>query len=134
MRYVCFLSMHYVIVVVSNCVCLFILIEWHRLHKKKFCVSLYLQFFFPSNFSSDFQSVSFCEDCCHFVIFLNLCIKCTPGILEKPLEKKAGRKFGPPTAKRLIYFIDDLNMPEVDVYGTVQPHTLIRQHLDYSHW
>lgn len=35
MRYVCFLSMHYVIVVVSNCVCLFILIEWHRLHKKK---------------------------------------------------------------------------------------------------
>ncbi|XP_019712197.1 dynein heavy chain 11, axonemal [Hippocampus comes] len=54
--------------------------------------------------------------------------------LEKPLEKKAGRKFGPPTTKRLIYFIDDLNMPKVDVYGTVQPHTLIRQHLDYHHW
>lgn len=58
----------------------------------------------------------------------------TSGALEKPLEKKAGRKFAPPTAKRLIYFIDDLNMPEVDVYGTVQPHTLIRQHLDYNHW
>lgn len=58
----------------------------------------------------------------------------TSGVLEKPLEKKTGRKFAPPTAKRLIYFIDDLNMPEVDVYGTVQPHTLIRQHLDYSHW
>ncbi|KAK7945776.1 hypothetical protein WMY93_001504 [Mugilogobius chulae] len=55
-------------------------------------------------------------------------------VLEKPLEKKAGRKFAPPTPKRLIYFIDDLNMPEVDVYGTVQPHTLIRQHLDYNHW
>ncbi|XP_076000722.1 dynein axonemal heavy chain 11 isoform X3 [Genypterus blacodes] len=55
-------------------------------------------------------------------------------VLEKPLEKKAGRKFGPPTTKKLIYFIDDLNMPEVDMYGTVQPHTLIRQHLDYSHW
>uniref|UniRef100_A0A8D3BTI9 Dynein axonemal heavy chain 11 n=1 Tax=Scophthalmus maximus TaxID=52904 RepID=A0A8D3BTI9_SCOMX len=55
-------------------------------------------------------------------------------VLEKPLEKKAGRKFAPPTAKRLIYFIDDLNMPKVDVYGTVQPHTLIRQHLDYNHW
>ncbi|KAL8165286.1 UNVERIFIED_CONTAM: hypothetical protein K2H54_038489 [Gekko kuhli] len=25
-------------------------------------------------------------------------------------------------------------MPEVDVYGTVQPHTLIRQHIDYGHW
>ncbi|XP_061150392.1 dynein axonemal heavy chain 11 [Syngnathus typhle] len=55
-------------------------------------------------------------------------------VLEKPLEKKAGRKFGPPTTKKLIYFIDDLNMPKVDVYGTVQPHTLIRQHLDYNHW
>ncbi|KAG9349499.1 hypothetical protein JZ751_027944, partial [Albula glossodonta] len=55
-------------------------------------------------------------------------------VLEKPLEKKAGRNFAPPGTKKLIYFIDDLNMPEVDVYGTVQPHTLIRQHLDYSHW
>jgi len=34
-------------------------------------------------------------------------------ILEKPLEKKAGRNFGPPAGKTLIYFIDDINMPEV---------------------
>lgn len=27
-----------------------------------------------------------------------------------------------------------MNMPEVDEYGTVSPHTLIRQHLDYGHW
>ncbi|NXX93579.1 DYH9 protein, partial [Centropus bengalensis] len=56
------------------------------------------------------------------------------GVLEKPLEKKAGRNYGPPGTKKLVYFIDDLNMPEVDAYGTVQPHTLLRQHLDYSHW
>ncbi|NXH09440.1 DYH9 protein, partial [Bucco capensis] len=56
------------------------------------------------------------------------------GVLEKPLEKKAGRSYGPPGTKKLVYFIDDLNMPEVDAYGTVQPHTLIRQHLDYGHW
>ncbi|KAI8120795.1 ciliary, Dynein beta chain [Lucilia cuprina] len=55
-------------------------------------------------------------------------------ILEKPLEKKAGRNYGPPGNKTLIYFIDDMNMPEVDCYGTVQPHTLMRQHLDYGHW
>ncbi|KAM6104169.1 LOW QUALITY PROTEIN: dynein axonemal heavy chain 11 [Theristicus caerulescens] len=36
--------------------------------------------------------------------------------------------------KMLVYFIDDLNMPAVDRYGTVQPHTLIRQHIDYGHW
>jgi len=34
-------------------------------------------------------------------------------ILEKPLEKKAGRNFGPSGGKTLIYFIDDINMPEV---------------------
>ncbi|MGH0119442.1 UNVERIFIED_CONTAM: hypothetical protein FKN15_024185 [Acipenser sinensis] len=55
-------------------------------------------------------------------------------ILEKPLEKKAGRNYGPPGNKSLIYFIDDMNMPEVDKYGTVAPHTLIRQHMDHGHW
>ncbi|XP_072311900.1 dynein axonemal heavy chain 9 [Eucyclogobius newberryi] len=55
-------------------------------------------------------------------------------VLEKPLEKRAGRTFAPPGSRRLVYFIDDLNMPEVDAYGTVQPHTLLRQHLDYNHW
>ncbi|XP_066560773.1 dynein axonemal heavy chain 9 [Amia ocellicauda] len=55
-------------------------------------------------------------------------------VLEKPLEKKAGKNYGPPGNKKLIYFIDDMNMPEVDEYGTVQPHTLIRQHMDYNHW
>ncbi|KAL1129229.1 hypothetical protein AAG570_013758 [Ranatra chinensis] len=55
-------------------------------------------------------------------------------VLEKPLEKKAGRNFGPQGSKVMIYFIDDLNMPEVDKYGTVQPHTLIRQYMDYQHW
>ncbi|XP_039379207.1 dynein heavy chain 11, axonemal isoform X1 [Mauremys reevesii] len=55
-------------------------------------------------------------------------------ILEKSLEKKAGCNYGPVGNKKLIYFIDDMNMPEMDVYGTVQPHTLIRQHIDYGHW
>lgn len=53
-------------------------------------------------------------------------------MLEKPLEEKAGQNFAPPGTKKLIYFMDDLNMPEVDAYGTA--HTLLRQHLDYSHW
>ncbi|XP_031848127.1 dynein beta chain, ciliary [Nomia melanderi] len=54
--------------------------------------------------------------------------------MEKYLEKKTGRNYGPPGMSKLIYFIDDMNMPEVDTYGTVQPHTLIRQHIDYTHW
>ncbi|KAF5274393.1 hypothetical protein FQA39_LY07273 [Lamprigera yunnana] len=55
-------------------------------------------------------------------------------ILEGPLEKKAGRVYGPPGNKIMIYFIDDLNMPEVDKFFTVQPHTLLRQWMDYQHW
>ena len=34
-------------------------------------------------------------------------------ILEKPLEKKAGKNYGPPGNKKLVYFLDDFNMPEV---------------------
>jgi len=45
-------------------------------------------------------------------------------VLEAPLEKKAGKNFGPPGMKRLVYFVDDLNMPEVDMYGTASPHTM----------
>ncbi|XP_030605544.1 dynein heavy chain 11, axonemal [Archocentrus centrarchus] len=55
-------------------------------------------------------------------------------ILERSLEKRAGRCYSPVGNRRLIYFIDDMNMPAVDNYGTVQPHTLMRQHLDYGHW
>ena len=55
-------------------------------------------------------------------------------ILESPLEKKAGVKYGPPGTKRLIYFIDDLNMPKLDAYDTAMPISLVRQHLGWGHW
>ncbi|CAB1334771.1 unnamed protein product, partial [Coregonus sp. 'balchen'] len=55
-------------------------------------------------------------------------------VLEWPLAKRAGCNFAPPGNRKLVYFIDDMNMPAVDSYGTVQPHTLIHQHLDYTHW
>lgn len=54
--------------------------------------------------------------------------------MESVLEKKTGRTFGPPGTKRQIYFIDDLNMPEVDKYGTQQPIALLRQIFDYGGW
>jgi dynein heavy chain len=56
------------------------------------------------------------------------------GAMESALEKKTGRTFGPPGSKRLVYFIDDLNMPEVDKYGTQQPIALLRQLFDYAGW
>jgi hypothetical protein len=41
-------------------------------------------------------------------------------ILEKPLEKKAGRNYGPPGSKKIIYFIDDMNMPEVKIIKKIR--------------
>jgi len=39
-------------------------------------------------------------------------------ILESQLEKKAGVNYGPPGQNKLIYFVDDLNMPKLDAYDT----------------
>ena len=55
-------------------------------------------------------------------------------MLEQPLEKKTQKQFGPQGTKRLVYFVDDLNMPRVDNYGTQSPITILRQHMDYGHW
>ena len=54
--------------------------------------------------------------------------------LESAVEMKSGKLYAPPAQKKCIYFIDDINMPEIDLYGTQAPMTLLRQHLDYHHW
>ena len=55
-------------------------------------------------------------------------------ILEQLLEKKAGRTYAPPGKFKMIYFIDDMNMPELDSYNTQTAIALLRQHKDYEHW
>jgi dynein heavy chain, axonemal len=55
-------------------------------------------------------------------------------MLEGPLEKKAGRNYGPPGSRRLVYFVDDLNMPQLDPYETQYAISLLRQYMDYQHW
>jgi dynein heavy chain len=55
-------------------------------------------------------------------------------IMEGPIDKRSGRIFGPPGNKHLVYFIDDLNMPQVDIYNTQSPSCLLKQHMDYGSW
>uniref|UniRef100_T1JML4 Dynein-1, subspecies f n=1 Tax=Strigamia maritima TaxID=126957 RepID=T1JML4_STRMM len=47
-------------------------------------------------------------------------------ILEASVEKRTKDVFGPPPGKRLLIFIDDMNMPQVDTYGTQQPIALLK--------
>jgi dynein heavy chain len=54
--------------------------------------------------------------------------------MESVLEKRTGRVYGPQGNKSLVYFIDDLNMPVVDKYGTQEPIALLRQVMDYRAW
>lgn len=54
--------------------------------------------------------------------------------IEAPLEKKSGVRFGPPGAKSLVYFVDDMNMPFVDKYDTQSAIEIMRQYVDYGGW
>jgi dynein heavy chain len=55
-------------------------------------------------------------------------------ILESKLQKRSGTTFGPPGKTQLVYFVDDLNLPEVDKYNTQSAIALMRQHMDYQMW
>jgi dynein heavy chain len=54
--------------------------------------------------------------------------------LESVLQKQTSTTFGPPGGHRMVYFIDDLNLPFVDPYNTQSAISLLRQHCDYEHW
>ena len=54
--------------------------------------------------------------------------------LEEPIDKRSGRIYGPPGNRRHCYFVDDLNMPQVETYGTQTPIALLRQFVDYHSW
>ncbi|XP_060895064.1 dynein axonemal heavy chain 10 [Labrus mixtus] len=46
--------------------------------------------------------------------------------LEANVEKRTKEIYGPPIGKRLLVFMDDMNMPKVDSYGTQQPIALLK--------
>ena len=46
--------------------------------------------------------------------------------LEANVEKRTKDTYGPTGGKKMIVFIDDLNMPSKDIYGTQQPIALLK--------
>ena len=58
----------------------------------------------------------------------------TQDLVDSKMEKRRKGVFGPPSGKRFIFFIDDLNMPQLDICNAQPPVELFRQWMDWSGW
>jgi dynein heavy chain len=50
--------------------------------------------------------------------------------IESVIDKRSGRIFGPPTGKKMLFFLDDLNLPEIEEFGTQNAHSMLRMIMD----
>lgn len=59
----------------------------------------------------------------------------TQDMIENNFERRAKNKYKPKNAKiKAVCFVDDLNMPIKDTFGSQPPLELLRQWIDYEFW
>jgi len=52
--------------------------------------------------------------------------------VESDIEKRQGKTFGPPAGRSMIVFLDDISMPEVNLWGDQPTLEIVRQIVEYD--
>jgi dynein heavy chain len=71
-------------------------------------------------------------------IFVNFSARTSANIVQDQLDGRCDKRrkgvYGPSVGKRFAIFVDDVNMPQREIYGAQPPIELLRQWMDHEGW